>query len=204
MILPDEDLSRLTDVEKNILTTWVEERNRPPLSPVTAAKFYALFLNGSDCQEICRLNDGLYSVGMILEARVGYGWDRKRDQYLESLYSSISDRARQAQLESVAFVSDMLTATARLHGDKVKRFLQTGDENEIKDLPIKSMSGYKQLIEMLLKLTGQDKSPLGTKVNVVSTGPAVVGVEGEKSKNLGGMTSDTAEKILALLEQDNG
>lgn len=204
MILPVEDRARLTESEEKVLAAWLETRNRPPLSAVTAAKFFEVFLHGSDCQEICRLNDNLYSLGMILEARVGFGWDRRRDDYLASLYSGIADRARQAQLESVGFVSDMMSATAKLYGDKVKKYLQTGDEDLVKDLPVKSMSGYKQMIELLLKMTGQDKAGgAGTKVNVMSTGPAVVGVVEGVHKTLGGMTSDTAEKILELLENKN-
>ena len=202
MILPAEDRARLTEAEDKVLTTWLETRNRPPLSAVTAAKFFELFLHGTgDCAEICRLNESLYPLGMILEARVGFGWDRRRDEYLSSLYSGIADRARQAQLESVGLVSDMMAATAKLHGDKVKKYLQTGDEELIKDLPIKSMSGYKTLIELLLKLTGQDKGPAGTKVNVMSSGPAVVGVvEAAEAKTIN-LDSGMANKFLALLEE---
>ncbi|SRR6266404_2804109 len=202
MILAAEDLEYLSDDERNALTKWQENRNRPPLSTFTSGQFYQLFLNGNDCQEICRLNENLYPLGIIIEARVAHAWDRRKAEHLSNLYDGISERAKQTQLQSVAFVSDMLAATAKLHGDKVKRFLQTGDENEIKDLPIKSLDSYRKLIEMLLKLTGADsKSKPESKTNINIMAPMSSIKVDPKDEN---MTSEVAGKILALLEAKDG
>ena len=126
------------------------------ISPQTEAQFFQLFLRGKSCEEIHRLNPGFH-LGAIVTARLESGWDEKLSEYRDSLMNSVSNRVKQVELEAIDFVGDVLSATHKMHGDRIKRYMQTGDEAELGDLAINSMQGYKTAIELLMKLTGQDK-----------------------------------------------
>ncbi len=198
----ETEIAVLSNAEKGYLSDWEEGGQNPSMSKIVATKLYSLYLQGHTFLEIVETNENKYPVGMVIEAAVRDKWYSRREEYLESLYASIAERAKQAQLQSVAFVSDMLAATAKLHGEKVKRYLQNGDISEMKDFPIGTVNSYRVMVEMLLKLTGQDKDT-GTKVNIVTSGNSTVGVDGGTKKEIG-MNSDVADKILALLEEGSG
>jgi len=173
IVLSDKDkaLERLSERERIAYNDWQENKNKPPLAPSLSAKLYNLFLNGYDCHEIVRLNEGLYSLGMVLEARVRDGWDQRRHDYLESLFSSVEDKAKQTQAESVMFLTDLMAATHKHYGDKLKKYIQSGDINDLGDMRLDSPGAYKKVVEMFLKLTGQDgggQAPAPPGMHVVS------------------------------------
>ncbi len=126
------------------------------ISPQTEAGFFQLFIRGKSCEEIHRLNPGFH-LGSIVSARIDGKWDEKLEEYRDSLMNSVASRVKQVELEAIDFVGDVLSATHRMHGDRIKRYMQTGDESELGDLAINSMQGYKTAVELLMRLTGQDK-----------------------------------------------
>ncbi len=60
-------------------------------------------------------------------------------------------------METATLVCDMLAVANVEHGDKLQRYLQTGDARELGDFKIDSISNLKTTIEILQKLTGQDR-----------------------------------------------
>lgn len=189
-----------TEYEQEELKKWRRSSKDPaPLALSTSLKMYELFLIGHNCEEIGRANDGKFPLGMILDARLRYQWDRRRDAYVEQLYNEAGNVVKQRQIESALFLGDLLAASHKQHGDQLKKFLQTGDPKDLPDdLKVTSITTYKMAVDALMKVTGQDgkggkgDSPLVQVIaNNVSTG--------EPQKK--GTTGADAFTILKTLEQ---
>lgn len=146
----------LTPEEQGSLTVYVESGGSP-LSISLATGLFELFLNGSSCMEIWKLNKTL-PQGAILDARIRYDWDKARDEYAFELHSKIREKVVKAQLETTELMTDMLTAAKKKHGDKIKKYIQTGDETHLQGvLGIDNIMALSKMTESLMKITGQDK-----------------------------------------------
>lgn len=120
---------------------------------------YGLFQNGKDCEEIRRLNPAI-QLSQIVHARVRDGWDDQKEAYTKQLYVSAGPRVANVQLEASQFLSDMLSAAMKLHWDKIKLYLQDGNEKHLKGTPLEDNVGFRKMSEIIVTLqqvTGQDK-----------------------------------------------
>lgn len=154
-----ESLELLTTREKAAYKRSVE-RKEAFLSPVLADELYQLFQSGKSCEEIQELNRAI-SLGSIVRARIDFDWDERRSAHLESLRDRARTNAQQLTLESVSFLGDFLSAFHKHDAAKFQRFLQTGDPQELKDALMigpGSLKAYQSVVELLLKLTGQDST----------------------------------------------
>jgi hypothetical protein len=145
----------LTQSERSAYEKY-ERDNKPPLSPKTASEFFELFLQGSSCEEISKLNPA-FGLGIIVKARFDYQWDIKKEEYITSLFSNIKEKIQKNQLEAIEFSALSMSVFHKLWSTKFKKFLQTGNEAELGDLKGMSFKVYKDISENILKLTGQDK-----------------------------------------------
>jgi hypothetical protein len=127
-----------------------------PLAPSLNAKLFQLFLNGKTTSEIHRLNPAL-SLGQIVGARIEGRWDERRIEHLDQLLDQTSLRVQQVTLETADFVCDLFAVANREHGDRLRRYIQSGDEKELGDFRITSLSTFKTAVEILQKLTGQER-----------------------------------------------
>jgi hypothetical protein len=186
----------LSRQERLALDSW-SSGTAPALSPSLVAQLFELYLNGSSCDEIARLNPGV-PLGAIVAARLYHRWDERKEQHINHLLDTVRERVQQVQMEAVHFVSDQLAAAHKLQGDKIKRFLQTGDPNELGDFAPDTLEKYRKSIELLLKLTGQDgnKKVAGEVKHTHTLSP--VPAEGRE------VTSDKAARILEILVEDEG
>lgn len=146
---------------------YLDDR-KPPLSPSTVANLFSLYLQGQSCEEIAALNPG-FGIGAIVRARVDHEWDKLRDEHITHLMENARLTAHAAQLDAIRFIAEGLAAYRKLAGDKFKRFLQTGDEKDLGGFKDMSFKMYKELLELLFKLTGQDTPTQKVVGNVVHT-----------------------------------
>lgn len=182
----------LDDREISAFRRW-QNSNQPALAPDTQAKLFALYLNGKTTEDIRRLNPQ-FSLGQIVHARVNGNWDELRQRHVEELLLGVKSRVQQITLESVNFVADLLAAANKVHGDKISRYLQTGNEKELGDLQISSLQGYKQAVELLQKLTGQDKQQkVGGEITIMHKADESMASVGKAP------SSEEAADILKLL-----
>lgn len=149
-----------------------QKSKAPPLAADTQAKLFSLFLNGRTTEEIRQLNPQ-FSLGQIVHARLVGEWDRRLTEHLDSLLQRTSMRFQQVQLESINFVSDWISAANKQHGEKIAKYLQTGDAVHLQGIEISSLNQYKTAIELLQTLTGQSRTTKSTKEITVKTEPAV-------------------------------
>lgn len=137
------------------------------LSPELNAKLFALFLNGKSCEDIRALNPHC-PLGQIVAARLEGQWDDRKSEHLDALLTGAALRVQQTTLSTAEFVCDLLAVASKEHGQKLCRYLQTGDRNELGDFKIDTLTGLKTTIEILQKLTGEDK-----KQNIKVSGQVV-------------------------------
>lgn len=169
----------LVSYEKEELAKW-RRRNEPPLSQMTAIQFYQLFLIGHSCEEIVKANENRFPLGMVLDARVRYEWDKRREIYLEKLYKEAEENVKQRQHESAVFITDLMAVTHKLYGQRAKSYLQTGDPKALKDLQdyeLGSLAKYRIAVDILSKVTGQDRAPRKADAPLVQINAANVNNE---------------------------
>lgn len=197
----------LSPEEKSELISYIESKGMP-LSPDTAAKFFELFLKGTNCHDIWKINKA-FPYGAILDARVKFKWDQQKEEYAIRLQTDIKNKVAQAQLETADLMSDMLLAAKKLNSDKIKRYFQTGDEKELKDaLKIESLRSLKEIVEGLMKITGQDKGSTSTiKIEASQTRDATpVSTNGNlisSGNNIETLETEDAAAILKILAEAN-
>lgn len=190
---------KLTDKEKTTLAKWEKQKDKSPLATDISMALYELFLNGHSCDEIVRvakLNGSDFPLGMVLDARIRHNWDDRRETHLAHLFKEVGLTVKQRQMEAVTFVTDLLSAAHKMHGDKIRKFMHSGDKNDLGDFAIGTMGSYTKTIELLLKLTGQDKATVsgGTQVNVIAGNAEV---KTEEKKKIGPLD---AAKLLELID----
>lgn len=177
--------------------------NQPPMAPSAQAKFLELYLQGTSCEEIHRLNPGGFSLGAIVRARIENNWDEARRLHQERLAAKIKERVQQVQMETIERVAIELAASNKLIKDKALRYIQTGNEAELTGTNIGSLKHLKEMSEIMLKLTGQDKNGSGVTVNVSNSGPTPARaeiVEAEVLPALPAERAPTPEEAANLLD----
>lgn len=202
--LPDEFWGKaereLTTVQYNLMKTYIET-GKHPLAPDTIASLFQLYLNGSSFEEIHRLNKA-FPVESIYWASIKHDWEGQKQVYINSLQDGIRDKVIKAQLETTELLSTMLSAANKKNGDKLKKFLQTGDSTELKDtLNIENLGQLLKIVEGLQKLVqpGDAKQQKATvDINISNSSPKDIAVSGNTESD-GSVTPDLAAQALAIL-----
>lgn len=189
----------LTPFESEQLAKWKRSKDLAPLSPIVAVRMYELFLLGHSCEEIFRANEQKFPLGMILDARLRHDWDRRRDAYIESLYNEAGNSVKQRTVESAMFLGDLLAAAHIQHGDKLRKFIQTKDVNDLPDeLKIDTITKYKMVIDAFKFVTGQADQKGGTPaVQVIGNNVTLQ----EQPKQKAQTSGQDALSILKALDQ---
>lgn len=161
-------LKLLSEDEADELQRWLS-KEKPPIAVSTAAKLFEIFIQGQTCKQIHKLNPQ-FDYGAIIHARIRDGWDEKRAEYVAHAYGSIREKVIKAQMDAIEMTANLLSVTAEQNNKKYLKYLQTKDEQELKgSIQIESLKQFKEAVESLQKLTGQDKD--ATK-NPVTNAPA--------------------------------
>jgi hypothetical protein len=138
---------------------------RAPLAPEFNQKLYELYLRGFSCEDIAAQNPGL-NLGSVARARVDGNWDERRDQYTSGLLTDSAASLRQTAAESLNFLSLVLAVAHKEHGERLRRYLVTGDPKDLGDFRINNFSSYKLIIETIARLVGADqKKTVNVNVN---------------------------------------
>lgn len=197
LVAPDD----LTPEERKAFEIYMR-LNQPPMAPSAQANFRELYLQGTSCEEIHRLNPGGFSLGAIVRARIEYSWDEARKLHQERLALRVRERVQQVQMETIERVANELAASNKLISDKALKYIQTGDESLLAGTSIGSLKHLKELSEILLKLTGQDKNGTGVTVNVSNSAPTPARAEVIEAETLPALPAErppTSEEAASLL-----
>ena len=145
----------LTEKEARELRFHVKTK-QPCLGKKKAEELQNLFNRGYSCQEISEANKGI-SLGQVVRARADFEWDDRRQQYILNLMREAKSTLQATQYEALRFLTDAMAVHHKMWGEKFRTYLQTGDQKELAGFELSGRQ-YKEMFEMLLKATGQDKS----------------------------------------------
>src|SRR5271166_1598899 len=189
-------LAKLNTIEYNLLQAYIGAK-KPELAIDMVGKCFISYLNGNDCREICKLQPGL-PYEAILWAKFKYNWDRQKEEHIFNLHNAIKERVVKAQLDTTALISDMLTAASRLHGEKIKKYLQTGNATDLGDaMKIDSIGGLIKVVEGLQKITGQDNIK---RIKTENTQNLNLTTQSDEDKEP--ISSESSEKIMQILADE--
>lgn len=190
----DNKCIRILSEEEYTLVKKYLETGGKKLSTETAASFFSMYLNGYDTKEIYRLNKA-FPYESILIARVTGDWDKEKEDYLNKLQENIKEKLLKAQLESINFLSDLLSATHKKHGDKIKKFLTSGNEKDLEGtMSVDSVSQLLKVVEGLNKVTGQDRPKANdTTINV--------NIDQRSVNNIASLSPEDSAKILNIVSE---
>lgn len=164
-----------------------------PIAPSLAANLYQLFLEGYSCKQIASQGKGL-DEGDILNLRRKYKWDEERSQYVSDLMNQVQDKVAKAKMESVEFLTNQLSAIHKASREQTLKYLMTGNPDDMPKEFIK-MGGYKQIVEILQKVTGEERM---TKVETKNQSTVVVKHEGSS------ISPELQDALLKSLSKENG
>jgi hypothetical protein len=133
------------------------QKGDAPASPDLNARLFKLYLMGKSLDEIQRTNKA-FTLGMMVQAKIEGDWDLRKTEYQGELLDGVKDRVKQTQLESIHFVSDQLGLAHARFRDALMKYLETGDESALGGMGISNMKQYKESIDLLMQLTGQDNT----------------------------------------------
>jgi hypothetical protein len=168
------------------------DAGKPSLSPVTEKQFYELYLNGKPTTEIQRINPSM-PLGIIVRAKIDNRWDERREFHIAQLLEGVKERVQHTQLEAINFACDLLSVVHKQQGEKLKRYLQTGDDADLSSIANgMGLKSYKEVLEILLKLTGQDKDKGDKKVEITH--------KIDDSPRAAGLSPLQAAKILEVID----
>lgn len=132
-------------------------RKESSLSPLLSAQLFESFLQNRECADIARDWKGV-QLGQVVAAAVDGDWHDRRDEYSTRLHERVVIRAEQAAAESVDFVADILSVAHKQHGAALRRYLSTGNLEDLDGFEVKSIDQYRKVIQTFLELTGHKPS----------------------------------------------
>lgn len=141
----------LTEEESRQLIKY-NENGRPGVAKLKVDALQALYNVGYTCSEI---NEQFpeYPLGAILLARVQQNWDDKRNEYRKSLEKEIVGSIKNARVESVKMVADLIAATNIHWKAELMRFLANPSKEKAPEFLPKNMHQYGNLASLLKDLT---------------------------------------------------
>ncbi len=93
-----------------------------------------------------------------MACRIKYTWDARAEQYRTTLRTAVPDRAVQTSLETIDFVSSLLTVNRMRMEEAIAKYMVSRNEDDLKGVILaKNAKELKELVELLMKMTGQDK-----------------------------------------------
>lgn len=134
----------------------VEREGCRIIAAAPASRLFKLFLEGYTCQEIAKTSK-TWTEDEVLYARKYYNWDLQRFEYSNALNDRVKDKLIKSKLESIEFLTNILNMSHLEHKEKMLKYMATGNEEDKPETWIKGPGAYKQIVEILQKVTGEDK-----------------------------------------------
>lgn len=194
---PDAPRPLLTQREAYALR-YHEDHGGALLSESLADRMYVLYRRGMSCEDI-RTTFKCYSLGQVVDARLRYRWDVRREEDDRQHEKGIAGTARRAQLDAVQYVTELMSATQAVNQAKIRTFLATMNPADLGDLAL-TPKGYQEAANLLLKLTGQDREARPGRDEAAR--PGVVSVQAAVAQAVKPMDPAEAAKALAAVEAE--
>ena len=138
------------------LVKRAEAEGSKPIALSLSMQMLNLFLEGYSCNEIAKQNKGLAEID-ILVCRKKYNWDEQRDKYIYDLTCQMREKLTKSRLESIEWATNALAVFHKSEKEQQIKYLQSGKEEDKPENIIKTTGAYKQMQEILQKITGESR-----------------------------------------------
>lgn len=191
----------LSPLEQRAYEKWLKKID-DPIPIELAIDMYALYVNGHSCEKIFEANDRVYPLGQIVDAKIRYNWDERKDEHLNALHEAVTTAVIKAKSDVVTHLADMLAVAHKKIGTKLQKYLQTGDESLLGGFDPSNLTEYSKIVAMLNAVVPSTKegSPkrdvkVEGQINHVHTAAQA---PGEPKKQI---TSTVAADLLKTIEE---
>jgi predicted transglutaminase-like cysteine proteinase len=112
---------------------------------------------------------------------------------MDELASRTRERLLKHKLEAIEFITNQLSVVHKSENEKMMRYMQTGKEEDKPETFITGSTSYKTLIEILQKITGEERV---TKQEIKTQSSVNVNVQSTENVKI---TDNMQSQILAAL-----
>jgi hypothetical protein len=190
----------LTEDEAKQLAKY-NESGRQGVSRLNVDALRTLYNVGYSCQEIHN-NFPEYPLGAILLARVQQNWDEKREEHRKQLEMEILKTVKNARMESVKLVADLINATQVSWKQQLMTYLANPEKEKIPEFLPKTLHQFTALANSLKDLTETDKNVKNDTPGANGGGLPTIIINNNGSPSNGGTTvevSHHAQKVKEAL-----
>lgn len=150
--------------EKDALFEYIRSGGRQAPASVNQP-FFELFHNGCLADEIHKLNPS-YSVQAIQWMRIAFKWDDTLQHTIMKNNALAIGKINKAQVDAAMLMSDLIAVATKKNQDKLRKYLQTGDEAHLVDImTLDSPERFSKMVESLVKLVYREDNPIVIKVS---------------------------------------
>lgn len=161
---------------------------------------FSLYMAGKTYEEISKISRVKKDIVMYLSAKMT--WYEKRMSYLEDIQRQITTKLSNTRIESLNFISDLITCHHKYYGDEINKFLQTNDRTIIDNLDLKALGQYFKSIEILEKILNPsniNRNQSSATININAAGSKIEATE-DSIEITPSTTGDILKALAALKE----
>jgi len=190
----------LTPKERQAMEEY-HRKNSAPMSPVTAANFFQLYVEGFSLEQMLEGNRA-WGLGALADACVRYDWPAKRAAYIDEVHIQAVARLQKLKAEAINHLANLLTVEHTRFRQEMIRYLQNPTEENLPEGRLASARDYKALCEAIESVSkiGQppvpDQPPAPITVNA-APGSQVAVVSAPQGDKASDVLSSLAEQWRA-------
>jgi hypothetical protein len=164
---------------------------------------FALYMSGKTYTEISKISRVKKDLVLYMAAKMK--WYGKRMEYLDDINSNITKKLTETRVESMNFISSLISMHHKYYGDAINQYLRTGDRDIIDGLDLKQLTQYFKSIEMLEKILNPTNVNRGggsnTTVNINTPGGKVEQVDDKTIEITPGNAGDALRALAELKDK---
>lgn len=160
---------------------------------------FSLYMSGKNYTEISKITKVKKNLVLYMSAKMR--WYDKRMEYLNDIQNNITKKLKDTRLESLNFISNLISMHHKYYGEEIDKYMATGDKDIIDGIDMKALSQYFKSIEILEKIinpTNVNKGNGGVNVNINAADGARVEQVDDNTMEI---TSGNAGNILKALAE---
>lgn len=164
---------------------------------------FGLYMAGKTYVEISKISKVKKDLVLYMAAKMK--WYEKRMEYLEDIQSKMTKKMTSARVESLNFITGLISFHHKYYGDEIDKYIATGDRGIIDGLDLKALGQYFKSIEILEKLMNPANvnkgKGSGATININAAGSDIKQTDDNTLEITPGGTGDILAALAALKDK---
>jgi hypothetical protein len=202
VVLNDNERFGLTTEEIKMAEKYLKKhKTAGALRDSDAMLLYELFMIGTSFKDM-HLQYPQYPLEQIILTAALRKWPSDRNRMMSSLKERVSAKVVKSVVESVDFLTSMLSVATVENIEQMRRYIQDPENNPKPAMRIQSIKEYKDILETLQKLVDGATNPnKQTKSNMFGTLEAPVQLSKKTEQNKTNQQEDPAILLAEAVEE---